>query len=313
MLSAFDRYINDIRDNLRLDTTEEAEVIRELQTHIEDEYQEMREAGLSEEEAVKSCIRFFGSAKVIARLIYETHSQGTWRESLLASLPHLLFAVLFTLNWWRGVGWVVIALSVVAAMTLYGWRRGKPVWLFPWRGYIFLPVLVTGILLLYLPKGWAWVSIVVYLPLVSIIVWSVTVKAVKRDWLYSGLMMLPVPITIGWVLASGHDGNLLRVDLDYVEYFATGIGLSFLALAVTTVVFLRMRRRWLRGVLLILSSFISLVVVTWYSEGRIGLPLSLGLILMTLMALLAPAVIDRRFRRRKRNPLLSNLHADTKR
>ena len=55
--------------------------------------------------------------------------------------------------------------------------------------------------------------------------------------------------------------------------------------------------------------FISLVVVTYYSEGRIGLPLFLGLTLMMLMILLAPAVVDRRFRRRKQGTLLTNLHS----
>ena len=76
----------------------------------------------------------------------------------------MLYEVI-TLNWWQGVGWSVITLGVVLAMALYGWLHGKPVWLFPWRGYYFIPVLLAGVLLLYLPAGWSWVAIVIYLPL----------------------------------------------------------------------------------------------------------------------------------------------------
>lgn len=296
MIAVLNQYLDDIRYNLRLDTADESEVIDELKTHIEDEYREMRESGLSEEEAASSCIQIFGSAAIIARQIYEAHSQGTWREAILASLPHLLFALIFTLNWWRGIGWLIITLGAVLAMTLYGWLRGRPVWLFPWRGYIFLPVLIAGILLLYLPSGWSWVAIVIYLPLVAVLVWSVTVRTVKRDWLYSALMTLPVPIVFGWFLAAGKEDEFLKISLDYLAYFAPGIGLTFLALSATTIAFIRLRQRWLRGVLLMLSGFLSLVMLTCYSEGRISLPLFLGLTLIMLILLLSPAVIDRKIR-----------------
>jgi hypothetical protein len=298
VISAFDRYISDIKGNLRLDDDDESEVITELTGHIEDEYLEMRNAGLSEEEAVTSCIRFFGSAAMIARQIYEAHSQGTWRESMLATLPHILFALLFTVNWLRGTFWMMVVLGAVVAMALYAWNRGKPVWLFPWRGYYFLPVLITGVLLFYLPRGWSWLAIVMYLPLVSTLVWSVTVKTVKRDWLYSGLMMLPVPIVIAWFFTVGDEGNVLNINLNNVEYYKTGIALTFLALAGTTIAFLRMRKRWMRGVLLILSGFLTLVTITFYSEGRIGLPLFLGLTLIMLILLLSPAIVDRKIRQK---------------
>lgn len=300
MISSLSQYLDDIRDNLRMDAADESEVIDELQTHIEDEFLDMRNSGMSEEEAASSCIRFFGSAAHIARQIYEAHSQGTWYEALLASLPHLLFALLFTLNWWQGVGWLVITLGVVLAMALYGWLKGKPVWLFPWRGYYFMPVLVAGVLLLYLPSGWSWVAIIIYLPLVSVLVWSVTVRTVQRDWLYSALMTLPVPIATGWFLAAGRDDEFMKISLEYIAYFAPGIGLTFLALAATTIAFIRLRQRWLRVVLLLLSGFLSLVMVTFYSEGRISLPLFLGLTLITLIMLLSPAVVDRRIRRNRR-------------
>jgi hypothetical protein len=299
VIAVLNQYLDDIRVNLRLDTNDESEVLDELKTHIEDEYREMREAGMSEDEAASSCIKLFGSAALIARQIYEAHSQGTWREALLASLPHLFFALLFTLNWWRGIGWLIISLGMVITMALYGWLHGRPVWLFPWRGYYFLPVLIAGILLLYLPAGWSWVAVIIYLPLVAVLVWSITVRTVRRDWLYSALMTIPVPIVVGWFLAAGKEGEFMKISFDYIAYFAPGIGLTFLALSATTIAFIRMRQRWLRGVLLLLSGFLSLVMVTCYSEGKIGLPLFLGLTIIMLITLLSPAVVDRKIRRNR--------------
>ena len=111
MTTAITHYLNSVRENLRLDLSAEKQVISELETHIEDELQELREAGLSEEEAVSTCVRLLGSARIVARQIYEAHNQGTWRQALLAAMPHLLFGLMFALNWWWGLGW----------LTLQGW------------------------------------------------------------------------------------------------------------------------------------------------------------------------------------------------
>ena len=47
MATVLSQYLDDVRDNLRLDLVSEKEVISELQTHIEDKLEEMREAGFS--------------------------------------------------------------------------------------------------------------------------------------------------------------------------------------------------------------------------------------------------------------------------
>lgn len=299
MIAALSQYLDSIRDNLRLDLTDEREVIDELRTHIEDEFQEMREAGLSEEEAANTCIKLLGSAKLVARQIYEAHSQGTWKQALLASMPHLLFALLFALNWWQGIGWLTITLGLVLSMAVYGWLHGRPVWLFPWRGYYLLPVLVAGLLLLYLPKGWSWVAILLYLPLALWLVWSVTAQTVKRDWLYGALMMLPVPIIIGWFLAVEQEGRLLELNFERIHYFAPWIGLSFLTLAATAAAFIRLRQRWLRVALLFISGFLTLVMVAFYAEGRLSLPAFLVLTLIMLGLLLSLALMERRLRHGK--------------
>jgi len=303
MTTAINQYLDSVRDNLRLDLVSEREVISELQTHIEDELEEMREAGLSEEEAANTCIKLLGSAKLVARQIYEAHSQGTWQQALLASVPHLLFATLFVLNWWQGIGWLIITLGLVLGTAIYGWWRGKPVWLFPWLGYSLLPVVVAGLLLLYLPKGWAWLAILLYVPLALWLVYYVTIRTIKRDWLYAALMLLPVPMIIGWFLAVEQEGKLLELNLERIHYFAPWIGLSFLALAVTAAAFIRLRQRWLRIALLLISGLLTLIMVACYTEGRLGLPAFSVLALIMLGILLSPALVERRLRCGKQRPM----------
>ena len=57
MTTALSHYLNIIRDNIRLDFSTEREVMSELETHIEDKLQELKDVGLSEEEAASTCVR----------------------------------------------------------------------------------------------------------------------------------------------------------------------------------------------------------------------------------------------------------------
>jgi len=294
------QYLDNIRDNLKLDLASEREVIGELETHIEDRLEEMRKAGLSEEEAANTCIKLLGSAKLVARKIYEAHSQGTWKQALLASMPHLLFGMLFALNWWQGIVWLIIALGLVISVTAYAKSRRRPVWFFPWLGYSLLPVVVAGLFLLYLPKGWSWLAILVYLTLALWWVVSITVKTLRRDWLYAALMLMPIPIIIGWFLAVGQEGRLLEMDFENIHYFAPRIGLSFLALAITAVAFIRLRQRWLKIILLHTSGILTLTMVTIYAQGRLSLPVFSILAVIMLGLLVSPALVERRIRHGKK-------------
>ncbi|MFC1920275.1 permease prefix domain 1-containing protein [Chloroflexota bacterium] len=307
MINVLSQYLESVRENLRLDLVSENEVIDELQTHIEDEYREMRESGLSEEEAASTCIKLLGSAKLVAHQIYEAHSQGTWKQAILASVPHMLFAAIFTLNWWQGIGWMTVTLGIIFGIAVYGWLHGRPLWLFTWLGYSVLPVLIAGLLLLYLPRGWSWLAIMIYLPLALFLVVFITVKTIKRDWLYCPMMMLPVPIIIGWFLAAGKEGELFELSFEYIGYFAPGIGLTFLALAITVAAFIRLRQRWLKLALLPLSGLLTLATVAFYSEGRLSLPSFIILILIMAGLLLSPALMERRIRYGKQHSGVENV------
>ena len=296
MMGVLSHYLDSVRDNLRLDSPVEREVINELETHIEDELQDLKEAGLSEEEAANTCVRLLGSAKLVARRIYEVHSQGTWKQALLASMPHLLFGLVFALNWWRGVSWLLVTLVLVLATAVYGWWRGKPSWLFSWLGYSLLPVVTAGLLLLYLPKGWSWLAVILYVPLAAWLVYAITVQTIKRDWLYSSLMLLPVPIIIGWFLAVQLKGRFPEFSMPHLNDLAPWIGLSFLVLAVSVAMFVRLRQRWLKVTVLIAAGILTLLMVAYYADGRLGLPTLLVLILLMLSIFLVPALVERKVR-----------------
>ncbi|MBL7166852.1 MAG: hypothetical protein ISS55_10285 [Dehalococcoidales bacterium] len=294
MATELDRYLKDIRENLRIDPTAEEEVITELETHAEDRLQEMKEAGLSDEEAARECVGVLGSARLVARQIYEAHSQGTWRQALLASLPHLLFAALFALKWW-GIAWLPVLIGSAMATAVYGWCRGKPGWLFPWLGYALLPVVAAGLLLLYLPTGWAWATLLAYVPLVLWLLCYITIKSIKQDWLYSALMLLPVPSFVGWFLAAQQENKFAGLNLGRLNDFAPWIVLSFLVLAISAVVFIRLRQRRLKVVALGISGVLTLATIA-FAGSRVGFPIFLALILLLLVFLLVPAFLDHRLR-----------------
>jgi len=296
MLTVLSNYLESIRDNLRLDQSSEKEVIQELETHIEDEVEELRESGLSEKEAADTCLTLLGSAKMVARQIYEAHSQGSWTQALLAATPHILFGLLFALNWWQGVGWLLGMLVLILIMAVYGWWRGKPAWLFPWLGYSLLPVVAAALLLLYLPKSWSWVAILVYLPMALWLLYSITVQTIKRDWLYTSLMLLPLPAIFGWFVAIEPVNQLPEDWLQRMQDFAPWIGLTFLALGVTVATFIRVRRRWLRVSVLVVSGMITLTMVAYCAEGRLSIPAFLILMVVMLLVLLSPALVERTLR-----------------
>ncbi len=292
MSTIVDEYLHSIKDNLRLEAPDETEIINELATHIEDEIRELKNDGLRDEEAVSTCIRLLGSAKSVARQIYEAHSQGTWRQALMTSLPHLLFGLLFTLNWWRGIGAVLILLIVIMSMAVYGWWHRKSTWLFPWIGYSLLPVIAAGLSLLYLPRGLAWIAVIVYVPLALWLILRVVTQTMKKDWLYLSLMLLPMPAIIGWFIATQWLGNF---DIDTearLYYYGPWIGISFLALAFGVISFVRIRRRWLKVAVLFMTGVITLGLISSYAGGHIEFMALLLLILLLVSIFLIPALLE---------------------
>jgi len=300
MTTARNHYLEIIRDNLRINLGEEKEVINELETHIEDRLDELKESGLSEEEAERTCLGLLGSARVIAKQIYEAHSQGSWRQAFLAATPHLLFSALFALNWWHHIGWLSVILVMVIGTSIYGWWHGKPAWVFPWLGYSLVPVAILGLILLYLPREWSLLTIPFYFLLALWWLFCIVIQTARRDWLLSSLMLLPMPIIIGWFLTLVPGARITSQTFERVNYFAPWIALSFLILALTIAAFIRLRQRWLRIALLSLSGLLTMTLVVYYVGGRLSMETFAGLILVMWGLFLIPPLMERWLRKSRR-------------
>ena len=290
------QYLENIRCSSKLEHSDEAEVMSELEAHIEDKLQELKESGLSDEEALEICLGQMGGTKLVARQIYEAYSQGSWKQVMMASMPHLLFAILFTLNWWQHIGWLSVVLLLTCFTAIYGWWHGKPAWVFSWLGFALLPVLAVGLALVYLPRGWSLLTLPIYFPLALWWLFRVIVQTTKKDWLFSSLMLLPLPIIIGWFLAISPEGRINGSSLQRVYYFAPWIGASFLVLAVTIGAFIRLRQRWLRIGLLAVSGPLTLTLVFYYTNDRFNTLTFLGLFLVMWGVFIVPPLLERYLR-----------------
>lgn len=297
-------YLNILKSYLRLDTTAENDVVRELHSHIEDKSQELIKSGLPEEEATKAAAQSLGSPKLLARQLYEVYSQGSWRQALFAALPHILVALFFLMHWWHITIWLLPILIAVIGVVGYGWTHGKPAWLFPWLGYCLTPVIVIGTLLFNLPGSWAWLAAIAYIPLALLVILPVTKKIIERDWLFASLMLLPIPIVLGWRLALGIEDMQQWQERLYDT--AQLVALSFAVLALTVATFIRIRQRWAKAGTLFTPEIIVLILVASADKNSIDLWAWLLVILLSLFLIITPALIYPVIRRGSNKPAFSS-------
>jgi len=270
-MSIISHYVNRFKDSLHIDQTIRDGVAEELYTHLEEKAQELEENGLSREEAGKIAVQSLGSPELIAQQIYETHAQGSWKEALFSALPHLLVALLFTSYYWQNIIYASIILALTVGIAIYGWHRGKPIWLFPWLGYYLMPVVITGILLLSLPQGWGWVAALIYIPLALFVFIHIMKQTARRDWLYASLMLAPMLVTFTWFSSLGTVNELLASDwMARLQTNAVWIVISFIALAAATIAFIRLKPRRYKILSLLIPPLTILLSVTMASRGHIN-------------------------------------------
>jgi hypothetical protein len=270
-MSIISHYVNRFKDSLHIDQNIKDGVAEELYTHLEEKTQELEENGLTREEAGKIAVQSLGSPELIAQQIYETHAQGSWKEALFSASPHLLVALLFTSYYWQNIVYVSIILASTVGIAIYGWHRGKPVWLFPWLGYYLMPVVITGILLLSLPQGWGWIAALIYIPLALFVFIHIVRQTARRDWLYASLMLAPMLVTFTWFSSLGTGNELLASDwMARLQTNALWIVISFIALAGATIAFIRLKPRRYKILSLLVPPLIILLSVTMASRGHIN-------------------------------------------
>ena len=309
-------YLHTLTRKLRLDPRTNRDIVMELQGHLEEKVRELEEEGLAYEEALSRAVRDLGRPDLIASGMYEVHSRGSWRDILLATLPHLILASLFALHLWTRYILIAVLLGGVTFVTLKGWKAGRPKWTYTWLGYsMAAPALSWVMALIALGYGaWKYVTtgalpfsvpmlmlIIAYIPFSLWIMASVTMRIVRQDWLLASLTALPFPFLTSWILFLNWQGGLWAGNTPEVRETDADRALVFLALAVTTGVFLKVGHRLMQIGLLSVSAIV-LVVFT-----IVAIPLGFGLLSIILIALatvaflLSPAILQSRLARGQRS------------
>lgn len=305
-------YLEVIKRQLRLGHEAEGSILRELRCHLQDLATELEQRGHGSEEAIRGAQQALGQPQLVARGLYEAHSQGTWFETAIAAGPHLAVALLFAFHGWQSAFWLGLTFGGIVLLTLHGWGRGKPIWVYPFVGYSILPLLVPGLLALsYLGRAvgghaagaaslpaWAWVLLLPALPLTVWALASIAIRVVQRDWIFGTLMILPLPALVSWLLVLGNRGLLTTFPSPALHQADGGIALTLLALALGTGCFVRLRQRRMKmGALLLTALAIWTVAAQASPQGgsRWGLVL---VALLLLGLLLSPVLLEARLAHR---------------
>lgn len=304
------RYLEDLSLHLRLNPLRERQVIREMYTHLEDRVRDLEEAGRSRDLAVAEATSKFGTPVAVAQELSHVHSDRSWGNALLAAAPYAGIFLLFALHAWQSLPWVCVFLSVSVVMTLIGWWRGKPQWMYPWAGFALLIPMVTGIIAIgavwkdgnaYLNgdlakvPGWALLGLLIYIPFSLWMLISVMIKVIRFDWLMASLMLLPFPILTRWMLSLQFEGSALAYNRTAFNPEADlVVALVFLVLAALPVLFVRIQQRPVKIGALTLVTPPSFIVAAYNTPGKSEFWALALFALLALVVLMLPALLDRR-------------------
>lgn len=300
-------YLEEVRSHLHLDQITERKVIVELNSYFKERIAELKEQGLSRAIAVKEAIKSCGRARVVGRLMYEAYSKGSWTDALIASLPHFIVGFLFLFHLWNNPALLIAVYTLILGVTLFGWWRGKPNWLYSWAGYALIPLIVGSYLAA--PVLWqvvnailagssdsgAWIYLAVltgfYIVALGLII-STTIRVVKRDWLLASLMLIPVPVFSSWLIYTSQVGDAVFMAETAMYQWDIAMASVLLALGITTAVFIRLRQRILKAGAVIIIGPISGGIIAHYFWGNIGLFGALAIALVTLLFIISPAILE---------------------
>ncbi len=309
MLPEVRNYLDDVRSHLHLDPVTERQIISELYTYFQEKVAELEENGVCEKDATKTAIESFGRARVVARSMYEACSKGSWSDAVKASLPHLIIASLFAVHLWQHPVLAPLAFTVIVGVTLFGWWRGKPDWLYSWVGYSLLPLLIIGYAswptlkqaasFLFLGEGslpsvWLLVLVLVFCVVSLWVIVSTAKRVVKRDWILTSLMLVPLPILGSWLFNIEQMGGLFQGTGTALHQWDTSMALVLTVLGVTSAAFIRLRQRVLKVGAVVTIGVIAGTIAAHNLWGHLGFLGLLGMSVLSLLFLLSPALLESR-------------------
>ena len=302
-------YLSDLGKQMRLESREEQEILHELGAHIEDRTKELIEAGVSPDEAQSRALSELGASNNIASQFYEVHSRGSWYHTVMATLPHIFLSLMFLFHLWTSPGWVVFMVVAATAISVFGWRKGRPRWTYPWLGYcLVVPIASWGLAMSAVGYG-AWsvltrgslpLGVPIYLVSFGYIAFSLWMvirfvsKVVRPDWVMVSLAALPIPFLAYWFFYFYSRGDVLESVGQSLFEVDRSAAVVFLIVAGATAVFFRAGRRLVRVALLVITTP-SMIVLAWLSyQGGPGYVAVFLFSTISLALLLSPALFDLR-------------------
>ena len=300
-------YLDEVKEHLHLAPVTEKQLIIELYSHFQERVAELQRRGVPEKEAARAAIKFFGRARVVARLLYEACSKGSWTDAVITLLPHLIIVGLFAYHLWRHPLLAPVALTLIVGVTLFGWWRGKPNWLYSWVGYSLVPLLVIGYGSYFvveqaasflfwgegsLPSLWLLALVLAFYAFsLWLIVWA-TIRVVRRDWVLASLMLLPLPVIGCWLFNMQQVGGLFQSDRAVLHQWDIPMVLALVMLGITSAVFIRLRQRVLKAGAVITFGSVALVMVAHNLWGDLGFFGLIAFALVMLIFLFLPALLE---------------------
>ena len=298
-------YLSDLERQLHLERPERRRILYELKHHIEDSAQELIDEGINSDDAFSYAITDLGEPKSLARRFYEVHSQGSWYHTALAVLPHVLLSLLFALGWWRAPLWLSGMLIGTVLISVWGWKRGRPAWTYPWLGYsIIAPIVSWGLAMSALGYGtWGmltkgvlplgipiYVGSFVYLAASLWVIVRIISRVARFDWIMASLTVLPLPFIVYWTHYFYTHNRSIPLDTQSLHGVNATAAIVFLVMAIATVLFLGIGRRVVRaGVLFVAAA--ATAALAWVSylggSGYVGL---FTFSAVSFMILLSPAI-----------------------
>jgi len=253
MAKDFADYISSICDSVRTDSRTRSAIGREIGAHLRDHAELLKKSGCGDDEASRKAIESFGNPRDLARDLLMVHAQGTWRDAFLTSLPHLLVALLLTAYYEQSIA-CVIALLLASGLGIgQALTRRVPPWSFSWLGYCLVPMVLVVFVLLGATHWWTLLGMA-YIPCAVLVVVYVVRQTASRDSLYVSLMLSPWAVITAWFMAAGSLTDVQGIHLSAAGMHAYSRELvgSFVALAIASFVFARLRPRWGKALALIL-------------------------------------------------------------
>jgi len=307
----FDRYLADLARQLPLAPATRNDILREVRSHLEEAAGALGAAGLSETESEVKAMERFGDAAAIGRELRLVHGRGTWGEAVLAALAlastpveraiigllvaHFGFSFLAAAN----IVGIIMTIAVCVVITL-GWRRGKPLWFYPWLGLVPLRApavlyqameLLDQKILRQIPGEVLLVMTIVVMLLFSV---AVAALAARRGWRIVSFALFPVSVLLA---LQGPMAGMLSPSPSPYRWAIQG-GVFLLAAAATAFFVLTpspaLRLACLAGPVVFCCVASAIVAVGMYiSPYPVPLNVSVGVTMsfLGLFILLAPALL----------------------